>query len=61
MNWLLCHAAQGGEELSAITPESAHQRDFERTFYGGEAGRKELDAAGIHTIGMRVLRDLMRS
>jgi predicted glycoside hydrolase/deacetylase ChbG (UPF0249 family) len=60
VNWLLCHAAKESDELSAITPESAHQRNFERTFYGGELGRKELDAAGVKTIGMRLLRDLMR-
>ena len=54
-------SAQEGEELSAITPDSAHHRNFERTYYGGEAGRKELEAQGIQTIGMRPLRDLMRS
>jgi hypothetical protein len=59
-SYLICHAAQGGEELATITPDSAHQRDFERTFYGGDAGRKELDAAGIRTIGMRAIRDLVR-
>lgn len=60
VSWLVCHAALAGEELSAITPDSAHQRDFERTFYGGATGRKELDAAGIVPIGMRTLRDLTR-
>lgn len=60
LNWLLCHPAQAGEELSAIVPETAHQRDFERTFYGGEPGRKMLEEAGVRTIGMRALRDLMR-
>ena len=61
VNYLICHAAQGGEELNTVTPDSDHQRDFERTFYGGDAGRKELDERGIHTIGMRPLRDLLRS
>jgi len=61
LNWLLCHAAKGGDELSAVTPGSAHARDFERTFYGGEAGRRALQEAGIRTIGMRPLRALMRS
>jgi hypothetical protein len=60
VNWLLCHAARDGDELRAITPDSAHHRDFERTFYGGEAGRLELEAAGVRTVGMRELRDLMR-
>jgi hypothetical protein len=60
VSYLICHAAMGGEELSAVTPGSAHQRDFERQFYGGEPGRKELEAAGIRTVGMRALRDLLR-
>ena len=61
MTYLICHPARGGEELDAICPEHAHQRDFERTFYGGEAGRKALEDEGIETVGMRALRDLMRS
>jgi hypothetical protein len=61
VSYLICHAAAGGEELSSITPDSAHQRDFERTFYGGESGRKELENAGIRTIGMRALRALVRA
>jgi predicted glycoside hydrolase/deacetylase ChbG (UPF0249 family) len=61
VNWLLCHAALDGDELRAITPDSAHHRDFERQYYGGPPGREALDAAGIKTIGMRPLRDLMRS
>lgn len=61
LNYLICHPARGGEELTAITPESAHQRDFERGFYGGEAGRQALEELGIRRIGMRALRDLVRS
>ena len=60
VSYLICHAAQGGEELTAVTPGSAHQRDFERAFYGGEAGRRELGSAGIRTAGMRALRALVR-
>jgi hypothetical protein len=60
VSYLICHAAAGGEELSSVTPDSAHQRDFERGFYGGELGRKELEAAGIRTVGMRALRALVR-
>lgn len=59
LNYLICHAAQGGPELSAIT-ESAHARDFERGFYGGEPGRSALAEAGIATLGMRPLRDKLR-
>jgi predicted glycoside hydrolase/deacetylase ChbG (UPF0249 family) len=61
VHYLICHPARGGEELDAVCPEHAHQRDFERSFYGGEAGRKALADEGIRTVGMRALRDLMRS
>jgi len=60
VNYLICHPAQVGEELSAICPD-AHARDFERGFYGGEAGERALAEEGIRTLGMRKLRDLMRS
>ncbi len=59
LNYLICHAAQGGPELSAITA-SAHARDFERSFYGGEPGRAALAAEGIATVGMRLLRNKLR-
>jgi predicted glycoside hydrolase/deacetylase ChbG (UPF0249 family) len=59
LNYLICHPARGGDELSAITG-TAHQRDFERQFYGGDAGRTALSEAGVETIGMRKLRDLLR-
>ena len=58
LNYLICHPAQGGDELSAIT-DTAHQRDFERRFYGGEAGRVALSEAGVETVGMRRLCDLI--
>jgi len=59
VNYLICHAAQGGEELQTVTPDSDHQRDFERTYYGGDSGRKALDSRGIRTVGMRELRSLL--
>ena len=59
LNYLICHPAQGGDELSAIT-DTAHQRDFERQFYGGRAGRATLSDAGVETIGMRRLRNVLR-
>ena len=59
VSYLICHPARGGEELDAIAPE-AHCREFERTYYGGAAGAEALAAEGIHTLGMRPLRDLMR-
>ncbi len=60
LNYLICHAARAGEELTAITA-SVHARDFERRFYGGDEGRWALAAEGIATIGMRPLRDLLRN
>jgi predicted glycoside hydrolase/deacetylase ChbG (UPF0249 family) len=59
VHYLICHPARGGEELSAITPD-AHMRDFERSFYGGDAGRRALEEAGLRSLGMRPLRDLLR-
>jgi predicted glycoside hydrolase/deacetylase ChbG (UPF0249 family) len=60
VSYLICHPARGGEELDAIG-EDAHMRDFERRFYGGEEGRRALAEAGVKTVGMRALRDLVRS
>jgi predicted glycoside hydrolase/deacetylase ChbG (UPF0249 family) len=60
VSYLICHPAKGGEELSHVCPEHAHQRDFECGFYGGAAGREALAAAGVKTVGMRSLRELMR-
>jgi predicted glycoside hydrolase/deacetylase ChbG (UPF0249 family) len=60
VSYLICHAARGGPELDAITT-SGHAREFERTFYGGPAGRQALEERGIRTIGMRPLRELMRA
>lgn len=59
VNYLICHPALAGEELEAITP-SAHMRDFERRFYGGEAGRRALERENLRRLGMRPLRDLVR-
>ena len=59
-SYLICRAAQGAEELETVTPDSAHQRDFERSWYGGATGKEALAAAGVKTIGMRPIRDLVR-
>ena len=60
VTYLICHPARAGEELEAICREHAHMRDFERAFYGGEAGRRALAERGIACVGMRELRDLVR-
>jgi len=61
VTYLICHPAKDGDELRAAMTFGAHQRDFERRFYGGDTGRRSLAEAGVKTVGMRVLRDLMRS
>jgi len=61
VSYVICHPAADGDELRRITPDSAHQRDFERSFYGGPSGRKALEERGIQTLGMRALRDLLRA
>jgi len=60
VSYFITHAAKAGDELHAATRGDAHAREFERTFWGGEAGRRELEARGIRTVGMRALRDLLR-
>lgn len=60
VSYLICHAARGGDELSAIT-EQAHAREFERGFYGGEPGRRAIESRGFRTVGMRAIRDLARA
>jgi predicted glycoside hydrolase/deacetylase ChbG (UPF0249 family) len=60
VTYLICHPARDGEELRAAMSSGAHQRDFERAFYGGEAGRRALAEEGVRTLGMRALRELMR-
>ncbi|MDJ0853306.1 MAG: polysaccharide deacetylase family protein [Myxococcota bacterium] len=60
VSYLICHPARAGDELSAIS-ETAHMRDFERRFYGGDRGRRALDELGVRTLGMRPLRDLVRA
>ncbi len=60
VSYLICHASHDGEELRRITPDSAHQRDFERRFYGGREGAEALAREGVTAIGMRPLRELYR-
>jgi len=60
VNYLICHPAREGPELAAITSD-APMRDFERRFYGGEAGRRAFEEQGLRRVGMRSLRDLVRA
>jgi len=60
VTYVICHPAENGPELESIAGDSAHQRAFESAFYGEEGGRKALAERGIHTLGMRPLRELLR-
>lgn len=59
VNYLVCHPARGGDELDALC-DTAHMREFERSFYGGESGRRALDELGVRSVGMRAIRELVR-
>ncbi len=59
VTYFIIHPARAGEELRAIAPEH-HARSFEHEFYGSARGRAALADAGIRTVGMRALRDLLR-
>jgi len=60
ITYFIIHPAKDGEELRAIAPD-AHARTFEHQFYGSERGREAFAKAGIRTVGMRPLRDLVRA
>jgi predicted glycoside hydrolase/deacetylase ChbG (UPF0249 family) len=57
--WII-HPAKDGEELRAISPD-AHARAFEHGFYGGPPGRTAFARAGVKTVGMRALRQLLQA
>jgi len=57
--WII-HPAKEGDEIRAISPD-AHARVFEHQFYGSARGREFFAKAGVQTIGMRPLRDLVRA
>ncbi len=59
VTYFIIHPARDGEELRAIAPDH-HARSFEHEFYGSARGRAALADAGIRTVGMRALRDLLR-
>lgn len=58
ITYFITHPARDGEELRAIAADH-HARSFEHRFYGSEAGRAALAAAGVRTVGMRAIRDLL--
>ena len=60
LTYLIIHPAKDGEEIRAISPD-AHARIFEHQFYGSARGRDAFAKAGIKTVGMRPLRELVRA
>jgi predicted glycoside hydrolase/deacetylase ChbG (UPF0249 family) len=60
LSYLITHAAQGGDELAAITADW-RARDEERRIYSDGSMARVLDTRGVRTIGMRHLRDLIRT
>jgi hypothetical protein len=59
LGYLITHCAQGGDELSSITHDW-RQRDEEHRIYSDGSMAQAIQAQGVHTIGMRPLRDLLR-
>lgn len=59
ITYFITHPAKDSAEIRAISPDS-HARIFEHEFYGSARGRDEFAKRGIKTVGMRVLRDLLR-
>ncbi len=59
LSYLITHCAQGGEELSSITHDW-RQRDEEHRVYSDGSMARAMKEQGVHTIGMRPLRDLLR-
>jgi hypothetical protein len=60
LGYLITHCAEGGAELEAITADW-RQRDEEHQIYSDGSMAGVLAEQGIQTVGMRVLRDLVRA
>ncbi|MBW2280472.1 MAG: ChbG/HpnK family deacetylase [Deltaproteobacteria bacterium] len=59
LSYLITHCAQGGDELRSITHDW-RQRDEESRIYSDGSMGRAFREQGVHTIGMRELRDLLR-
>jgi predicted glycoside hydrolase/deacetylase ChbG (UPF0249 family) len=59
LSYLITHCARGDDQLQSITADW-RQRDEEHRIYGDGSMGREIAAAGIRSIGMRPLRDLVR-
>ena len=60
LGYLITHCARGDEQLQSITADW-RQRDEEHRIYSDGTMGREIAAAGIRSIGMRPLRDLVRA
>ncbi|MEE8558827.1 MAG: polysaccharide deacetylase family protein [Myxococcota bacterium] len=58
LSFLNIHAARGDAELESIAPDW-RQRDEERQIYSDGTMERTLTRAGVRTVGMRPLRDLV--
>ncbi|MFQ5512816.1 MAG: polysaccharide deacetylase family protein [Myxococcota bacterium] len=60
LSYLITHCAEGGSELESVTVDW-RQRDEEHRIYSDGQMAAVLQEPGVHTIGMRALRDLLRA
>jgi hypothetical protein len=60
LSYLIIHAARGGGELESITHDW-RQRDEEHRIYSDGSMTEVLERQKVRTLGMRPLRDLVRS
>ena len=60
LTYFILHAAEGSEELQAFAPDWLQRHEEHRLFSDGTMERA-MDEAGIKRIGMREIRDRMRS
>jgi predicted glycoside hydrolase/deacetylase ChbG (UPF0249 family) len=58
LSYLITHSARGGPELESIAPDW-RQRDEEHRIYSDGTMERVVEELGIHTIGMRPLKDLV--
>lgn len=60
LTYFILHAAEGSDELQAFAPDWLQRHEEHRLFSDGTMERA-MDEAGIKRIGMREIRDRMRS
>jgi len=58
--WWITHCARGDGELRALARDW-QQREEERRIWSDGSMARALAQAGVHTLGMRPLRDLLRN